>query len=110
MNLDSRLQQRNRQIGAVLMQARLQQKRTVTECAALLGTSRRRYSAMERGEIAISLVEMEILIEYLQLSGVSVAPKIFASSTPQVIVEMGEGVEEIIVRRVQDGSVSMPTK
>lgn len=110
MTIESRLQQRNHQIGAILMQARLHQKRTVTECAALLGTSRRRYSAMERGEVAISFVEMEILMEYLHLPGLPVAPKVLASSTPQVIVEMGEGVEEIIVRRPKDGSVSIPTK
>ena len=110
MNLEARLQQRNRQIGAVLMQARLHQKRTVTECAAVLGTSRRRYTAMERGEVAISIVEMEVLIEYLHLPGLPVAPKLLASSAPQVIVEVGEGVEEIIVRRARDGSISGPTK
>lgn len=110
MNLEARVQQRNRQIGSMLMQARLHQKRTVTECAALLGTSRRRYSAMERGEVPISIVEMEILIEYLHLPELPAVPKLFAYSAPQVIVEMGEGVDEVIVRRPRDGSTSGPTE
>ena len=49
-----RLQQRNQEIGTLLVQARKLQHRSVTECAERLATSRRRYSAIERGEAAVS--------------------------------------------------------
>lgn len=63
----SRLQRRNQEIGSVLAQAREQQHRSVTECAAALATSRRRYSAIERGEVAVSAAELELLMEYLEI-------------------------------------------
>ncbi len=62
-----RLQTRNREIGAILAEARQRQHRTVTECAGLLGTSRRRYGAVERGEVGVSAAELELLLEYLEV-------------------------------------------
>lgn len=61
------LQQRNQEIGLTLQQARLQQHRSVSECAMLLGTSRRRYTAIERGEVGISAAELEMLLSFLDL-------------------------------------------
>lgn len=61
----AQLQQRNQEIGARLQQARTQHHRSVSECANLLGTSRRRYSAIERGEVAISAAELELLLPFL---------------------------------------------
>jgi len=90
------LQERNREIGAALEEARLLQRKTVTECAALLKTSRRRYNAMERGEIAISIAEMELLLQYLKISGTYVSPQVFTFATRSVVVQ--ELPEEIIVR------------
>lgn len=63
----SRLQRRNQEIGSVLTQAREQQHRSVTECASVLATSRRRYSAIERGDVAVSAAELELLIDYLEI-------------------------------------------
>lgn len=63
----SRLQRRNQEIGIVLAQAREQHHRSVTECASVLATSRRRYSAIERGEVAVSAAELELLIDYLEI-------------------------------------------
>ena len=37
------------------------------ECAAVLSTSRRRYSAMEQGVVAVSMAELELLMEYLEI-------------------------------------------
>ena len=62
-----RLQQRNQEIGTLLVQARKLQHRSVTDCAERLATSRRRYSAIERGEAAVSAAELELLIDYLQI-------------------------------------------
>ncbi len=62
-----RLQRRNQEIGSLLAQARKLQHRSVTECAALLATSRRRYSAIERGDAAVSVAELELLMSYLDI-------------------------------------------
>ncbi len=63
-----RLAHRNQEVGRLLMTAREQQRRSVRECAALLGTSRRRYSAIERGETGITFAELEVMAEFLSLS------------------------------------------
>jgi transcriptional regulator with XRE-family HTH domain len=62
-----RLQQRNQEIALFLAQARKLQHRSVTECAERLATSRRRYSAIERGEAAVSVAELELLMDYLEI-------------------------------------------
>ena len=62
-----RVVQRNREIGTLLAHARQQQQRSVTDCAALLGTSRRRYRAIERGEIGVEVAELELLVGYLEI-------------------------------------------
>src|ERR1051326_9102288 len=62
-----RLQRRNQEIGTVLVQARKLQHRSVAECAERLATSRRRYSAIERGEAAVSASELELLMDYLEI-------------------------------------------
>jgi transcriptional regulator with XRE-family HTH domain len=62
-----RLQQRNTEIGIVLAEARLSQRRSVRECAALLGTSRRRYGAIEQGAVGISMSELEVLMRFLEV-------------------------------------------
>lgn len=67
MTTMSRLQQRNQEIGSVLTTARKKQRRTIAECAEQVGTSRRRYKAIEDGEVAISLAEVEVLSQYLEL-------------------------------------------
>jgi len=63
-----RLERRNREVGHMLAQAREQQQRSVRTCAAVLGTSRRRYSAIERGETGITIGELELLADFLSLS------------------------------------------
>lgn len=65
--IEDRLHQRNREIGRTLEQNRKQRQRSVTECATLLATSRRRYSAIEQGATAVSAAELEVLIEYLNI-------------------------------------------
>lgn len=61
------MQERQRQIGAVLLQARLDGNRSVSECAEHLRTSRRRYSAIERGESGIYAVELEAIARFLAI-------------------------------------------
>jgi predicted transcriptional regulator len=51
------LQERNREIGRILQEARVQQDVSVSTCASLVGTSRRRYSSLEAGEAATGIAE-----------------------------------------------------
>ncbi|GAB4192791.1 MAG: hypothetical protein OHK0022_07160 [Roseiflexaceae bacterium] len=60
--------ERNKEIGAILAAARARQHRTVTDCAAVMATTRRRYTAIERGEAAISAAELEAVMRFLQVS------------------------------------------
>lgn len=62
---ETRIQERNREIGHILQEARTHRNITVTICAHLIGTSRRRYTAMERGEAMIGVAELEVLIDFL---------------------------------------------
>ena len=62
---ETKIQDRNREIGRLLKEARMYRNVTVTTCAELIGTSRRRYVAMERGDAMIGVAELEVLIEFL---------------------------------------------
>jgi transcriptional regulator with XRE-family HTH domain len=59
---------RNRIIGALLKQARLDAGKSQKELGQLVGCSSRRISAYEYGERAIPLPELEVLTEHLDLS------------------------------------------
>jgi transcriptional regulator with XRE-family HTH domain len=64
-NSENRIQERNRVIGQIIREARNQKSISVTTCAKLIGTSRRRYIAMEQGETMIGIAELEILMSFL---------------------------------------------
>ena len=66
-HLENKIQDRNREIGRILQEARSHKNITVTTCAQLIGTSRRRYTAMEFGETMIGIAELEILIDFLEV-------------------------------------------
>jgi predicted transcriptional regulator len=63
----TKIQQRNREIGKIIREARGRKLIPVTKCADLIATSRRRYTAMENGEAAIGVAELEILIDFLDV-------------------------------------------
>ena len=91
-NQELRIQERNREIGRVLRESRRHRDITVTTCAELIGTSRRRYAAMERGEAMIGLAELEVLVDFL-----GVPPRRFShltemeASTDQIFVPFTPG-------------------
>jgi transcriptional regulator with XRE-family HTH domain len=64
---ENRILTRNREIGLILREARTQKDITVTICAKLIGTSRRRYIAMEQGVAIIGVAELEILMAFLEI-------------------------------------------
>jgi transcriptional regulator with XRE-family HTH domain len=62
-----RLRARDQELGALLADARTRRHRTVSACAALLETSRRRYKAIEEGETAVTAAELEALMRFLEI-------------------------------------------
>ncbi len=64
---ENKIQERNREIGEVLRETRLERNVPLAACANLVGTSRRRYMAMEQGETTIGLAELEVLMAFLQV-------------------------------------------
>lgn len=66
-NMENKIQDRNREMGHILQEARCRKNITVKICAQLIGTSRRRYSAMECGEAIIGAAELEVLIDFLEI-------------------------------------------
>jgi|SRR5579859_102216 len=97
-----RLQQRNQEIGTLLAEARQRQHRSVSECASLLETSRRRYRAIEHGEAAVSAAELEILMGYLDLPAHAVWSDVSPSGeTRQVVVHARPGETVQLVVAVQ---------
>lgn len=79
-------QARYREIGAILAKARAMQKRSVSECAALLGTSRRRYVAMEHGKAIIGIAELEELMRYLNIPSDTIWPEAQGSAEPGKLI------------------------
>jgi transcriptional regulator with XRE-family HTH domain len=64
---EDRIQERNREIGKILREARTEKDIPITTCANLIGTSRRRYVAMEEGEAIIGVAELEVLMAFLSV-------------------------------------------
>lgn len=57
--------ERNRQIGEIIRDARLAQRRTTVESARVLGTSRGRLRDLELGRSALSALELERVVVFL---------------------------------------------
>jgi len=60
-------QERNRAPGQLLLAARSACNIPLSTCAKLIGTSRRRYMAMEQGEAMIGFAEFEVLMDFLHI-------------------------------------------
>ena len=67
-NRRSRITARQQEIGAILREHRKICGVTMERCAQLLGMRRQSYSSIENGETAISVPELEILMEVLGIS------------------------------------------
>lgn len=59
--------ERNREIGRILQEARKKKDTPITTCAKLIRTSRRRYMDMEAGQAFIGVVELEVLMKFLEI-------------------------------------------
>ena len=91
--------QRNREIGEILAASRAREQRTVTDCAAAVATTRRRYSAIERGEAAISAAELEAVMRFLQVPATEMWVGLaWESQARQVVIQAkpGEQVQLVV--------------
>ena len=70
----STLKQRNIEIGQLLEQARTSKGLLMAECASVIGTTRQRYGAIERGEFFVTAVELELLLQFLDIRHEEVWP------------------------------------
>lgn len=67
MMVEVEVRKRSEEIGALLIEARLSVRRSITECAQLIGTSRKRYRNIESGVVDITFVELEAVMQYLNV-------------------------------------------
>lgn len=94
--------ERNREIGSILAYARHQASRTQEECARAVGTTRRRYGLIERGEVAVSAVELEALMRYLNVPAHIIWGDLVPTTPPrQVVVQAQPGELVQLVVQVQ---------
>lgn len=90
--------ERNREIGTAILHARIKKGMSISDCAVLLKTSRRRYGEMERGNIGITIPELEILMTAFGVSPDTILEKSDAQSISQRLVvqaQPGERIERI---------------
>jgi DNA-binding XRE family transcriptional regulator len=97
------LQQRNREIGDILAEARRRHHRSVTECANAVGTSRRRYNAIEQGEAAINAGELELMVRYLEVPAEEIWRDFCVPTTPRpVVLQVSSGQQIQFVVEIKD--------
>jgi DNA-binding XRE family transcriptional regulator len=80
------------EITRLLKAARLEKKLTVTECAGLVGTTRRRYGAIEKGEATLGAAELLMLMRFLGVS-------------PGRIWEIADGTQNTVAKDADSGTV-----
>ncbi|MBF6611708.1 MAG: helix-turn-helix transcriptional regulator [Chloroflexi bacterium] len=68
-------QDRDRELGEILRQAREEAGRSISECAAKLSISRKRYGKLEKGYAPIYAAELEALVRFLGISPSQVFPQ-----------------------------------
>jgi transcriptional regulator with XRE-family HTH domain len=94
---------RHAEIGRILSSARQSQKRTVSECAQHISTSRRRYTAIERGEAAINVPELDALIRFLGLPISAFWQDSDLSESPRYVVIQADPGEKVhLIVEVQE--------
>jgi len=86
MRLEAEARRRSEEIGALLAEARAVERRSITECANLIGTSRKRYRGIEAGTTEISFLELEALVSYLNLPFSSLSSRVAEDALDRRIV------------------------
>ena len=88
--------ERSKEIGKLLNAARVERRISVSKCAALLRTTRRRYVEIEAGKSKLSVVELELLCKLLEISVLSIFPQCEARRVHRVFIHSGDLVECIL--------------
>lgn len=99
--LASDLYERNQDIGRALERARKRAKKSIKQCAEVLGTSWRRYREIERGTVFVTAVELEALVSFLSVPPHEVWPtELITAGTRRVVVtiEEGESVQVLVTK------------
>ncbi len=65
--IEAEMKARNVDIGRVLEKARTAKNRSYSDCARVIGTTRQRYAALERGASFVNAVEIVRLARYLDI-------------------------------------------
>lgn len=95
--------ERNRQIGIILTEARQQSSFTQEKCAQFIGTTRRRYGLIERGEVPVRAVELEVLMRVLNIPAQMIWGELIPINVSrQVIVYAQPGESLQLVVQVQE--------
>lgn len=93
------LNERSRIIGAALRRARRRNTMSIRQCAKLLGTSPRRYTAIEQGTVYIGAPELQAMTILLRIPSHEVWPEPAPEANKrQVIVEAlpGESIQIMV--------------
>src|SRR5690349_239193 len=97
--------ERSEAVGRLIRAARVAKQATITQCAEAVGTTRRRYIAIEDGKVRIGLVEADILAEFLEIPlEILRTAKRNLAATPRKIVHMtsGETIQIIVTTTSRD--------
>ena len=85
------LRTRNRELGTILGSARRRQRKSLSECAAYIATSRSRYTAIEQGDTPIHAAELERLLDYLNIPAEQIWPALAPKEGRQIVVTQKPG-------------------
>jgi transcriptional regulator with XRE-family HTH domain len=100
METPVRLRERSQEVGRLLLEARRRKRFSVTKCAELINTSRRRYAAIESGQVGIEFAELELIAEFLEIPQHEFWRKAISSEALQQITVQalpGRAVQILIV-------------
>lgn len=87
----TRIRARNQEFGNLLATARRDQRKSLSECAAHIATTRQRYTAIEHGTAPIHAAELELLLDYLNIPAEHVWPALATGKGQPVIVTLEPG-------------------
>lgn len=91
MRVEAEVRRRSAEVGALLAEARQAQRRSITECAELIGTSRKRYRNIEAGAAEITFVELEALVQYLSVPISMLWPQIQDKADHYITLQAKQG-------------------
>jgi transcriptional regulator with XRE-family HTH domain len=93
----STLLERNREIGRIVREARKTKGMSISTCTGSIGTSRRRYVAMEAGEAMIGIAELESLMRFLDIPAERIWPGPITGQLPSPVILQARPGERLYI-------------